>query len=78
MLVKISSRSRLTIPAELRRKYALKPGTELQIIDYGGVLALIPVFDDPIEAAAGLLSEGDSLTQALLAEHRREVDARVE
>jgi len=42
-------------------------------VDYGGILALVPAMADPIETAAGMLRGGDSLTEALLAEHRREI-----
>ncbi|GAB4531595.1 MAG: hypothetical protein Kow0063_11090 [Anaerolineae bacterium] len=72
MTVKVSQKGWVVIPAELRQKYNLTPGTLLQVVDYGGVLALVPVPDDPIEAGVGLVEGGDSLTEALLEEHRRE------
>jgi AbrB family looped-hinge helix DNA binding protein len=74
MDVRLSQKGWVVIPAALREKYGLKPGAHLQVVDYGGVLALVPVVDDPVEAAAGMLKGGDSLTQALLAEHRRELE----
>ncbi|MBS1248739.1 MAG: hypothetical protein MAG431_00301 [Chloroflexi bacterium] len=72
MPVKISQKGWVVIPVELRRKYNLSPGKKMHVIDYGGVLSLVPVLDDPIENAAGLLTGGDSLTQALLEERREE------
>jgi len=72
MAVKVSRKGWVVIPAELRRKYHLTPGSLLQVVDYGGVLALVPIPDDPIEAGVGLIEGGDSLTAALLEEHRRE------
>jgi AbrB family looped-hinge helix DNA binding protein len=35
MAVVISEKGWVVIPAELRRKYALKPGSTVQIVDYG-------------------------------------------
>ena len=73
MTLTISSKGWVVIPAELRKKYHLHPGQAVQVVDYGGVLALAPVTDDPIRHAAGLLYEpADSLTEALLAERAAE------
>ena len=70
MALVISEKGWVVIPAELRRKYALKPGSTVQIVDYGGVLALVPTLADPIKQAAGMLKGKKSLTQSLLAERR--------
>lgn len=71
MALKIASKGWVVIPAKLRQKYHLTPGTSVEIVDYGGVLSLIPQRDDPIEAAAGMLAGETSLTQALLDEHEQ-------
>ncbi len=64
----ISPKGRVVIPAALRKKYHLHPGQAVQVVDYGGVLALVPAADDPIRHSAGLLhAANDSLTEALLA-----------
>lgn len=68
----ISQKGWVVIPAELRRKYDLRPGTQVQLVDYGGVLALVPVLDDPITEAAGMLRGSSSLTKRLIAEHEEE------
>ena len=72
MKVTVSQNGSILLPAKLREKYSLVPGTHLHIIDYGGLLSLIPARDDPIEAGAGLLKGDTSLTQALLDERGRE------
>lgn len=76
MALVISQKGWVVVPAELRRKYALKPGSTVQIVDYGGVLALVPTMADPVKQAAGMLKGKKSLTQALraerLADRRRE------
>ncbi|MEA3350059.1 MAG: AbrB/MazE/SpoVT family DNA-binding domain-containing protein [Chloroflexota bacterium] len=66
MTVKVSQKGWVVIPVALRKKYLLEPGTNLKVVDYGGVLALIPVLGDPIEEAAGMLEGESSMTQALL------------
>ena len=68
----ISSKGWVVIPAELRKKYRLEPGSEVRIVDYGGVLAIIPAWEDPIEHTAGMLQTDKKLTQLLLEEHRTE------
>ncbi len=72
MNVKLSQKGWVVIPAGLRVKYGLKHGDEIQVVDYGGVLALVPAFKDPVKQGAGLLKGNDSLTQAVLEEHRLE------
>ena len=69
--VKISEKGWVVIPAEYRRRYGLKSGDRVRIVDYGGVLALVPPMENPVEDSRGLL-EGASLTKAMLAERARE------
>jgi AbrB family looped-hinge helix DNA binding protein len=68
----ISHKGWVVIPADLRKKYGLKPGAEVRIVDYGGVLAIIPALAAPVEQAAGMVKTAEPLTQALLDEHRAE------
>lgn len=72
MTLKISQKGWVVIPADLRKKYDLKPGDEVHVIDYGGVLSLIPTTEDPMEVASGMLKGETSLTQALLEERKKE------
>jgi AbrB family looped-hinge helix DNA binding protein len=72
MVVIVSEKGSVVIPAELRKKYNLHPGAEVTVVDYGGVLSLVPTMAKPIRQAAGMLKGRTSLTRALLTEHRRE------
>lgn len=74
MALRISEKGWVVIPSQLRKRYALSPGTEVQIVDYGGVLAIIPVRPHPVETSAGMLSGGKPLTEALLEDHRRDLE----
>ncbi len=61
MVLTISNKGRVVIPADLRKKYHLNPGTEVVIVDYGGVLAIVPAVKDPIKQGRGLLKGTSSL-----------------
>lgn len=72
MKVRLSQKGWVVIPAALRQKYGLRPGDYVQVVDYGGMLALVPLPADPIGDGAGMLGSTDSLTQAVINEHCRE------
>ncbi len=72
MVLTISNKGWVVIPAELRKKYALNPGSEVTLVDYGGVLAIVPALKNPVKQAAGMLRGGTSLTKSLLDEHKKE------
>jgi hypothetical protein len=42
----------------------------MQIMEYGGIIYIIPPIEDPINAACGILPEGPSLSEKLLKERR--------
>jgi len=73
MVIKLSHKGWIVIPAALRKKYGLKAGAELHVVDYGGVLAIVPAFKDPIKQGAGMLKGVDSLTSEIVAEHLQEI-----
>ena len=69
MIRAIPNKGWVVIPAELRNKYGLKPGTDVIIVDYGGILAIVPALSEPIKQAEGMLKAGKKLTDVLLKEH---------
>ena len=50
----------------------IRQALEREFVDYGGVMELIPIPENLVEAAAGMLKGGDSLTAAIVDEHRQE------
>jgi len=76
----VSSKGWVVIPHELRKKHHLQAGTRVTLVDYGGILAIVPTFSDPVKESAGMLKTGSlrpgsgqaSLVQALLDERARE------
>ncbi len=71
-LATISSKGWVVIPVELRKKYDLQPGMQVVLVDYGGVLAIVPALANPVQESAGMLKGGASLTKALVEERARE------
>ena len=71
-IVKTLSKGQIVIPAPIRKKYHIEPGMEIQVMEYGGIIYLIPPVEDPIKAACGLLPSKPSLSEKLLKERRGE------
>ena len=68
--VKTLSKGQIVIPAELRKRHHIEPGTEMQIMEYGGIIYLIPPVKDPVKAACGVLAARPSLAGRLLKERK--------
>jgi len=70
--VRTLSKGQIVIPAEIRERHHIEPGTEMQIMEYGGIIYLIPPVDDPVKAACGALPAKPSLAGHLLKERKGE------
>ncbi|MBI5026175.1 MAG: AbrB/MazE/SpoVT family DNA-binding domain-containing protein [Nitrospirae bacterium] len=70
--VKTLAKGQIVIPVELRKKYNIQVGSELQVMEYGGIIYLIPPVDDPIKAACGALPAKPSLSEQLLKERKKD------
>ena len=68
----VSSKGWVVIPAAYRKRYQVHPGSQVEIVDYGGGMSLVPVLDRPLRDAQGLLKPRRSLTSALLQERAKE------
>ena len=72
-LVTVSQKGWVVIPAELRRKYHWKAGDRVKVVDYGGVVSLIPVLRSPEDEGIGALKvPGRSLLGALRRARKQE------
>ncbi len=69
--VKTLAKGQIVIPAKLRKKYHIRPGTQLELLEYGGIIYLVPPVADPIRAAAGSLPPKPSLAKRLLRDRTR-------
>lgn len=65
MVLTISNKGWVVIPAEFRKKYNLRPGTKVVMVDYGGVLAIVPAVKDPIKVGRGFLKGNASMADDL-------------
>ena len=75
MIVKVSSKGQIVLPAEIRKKYGMELGSELDIVEYAGALYLIPVGDeDPLDELHGMLAGTGYSSEQFLAERRAERD----
>ena len=70
MTALISSKGWVVIPAPVRKKYHMEAGDSVEVVDYGGVISLVPLQSNPIRHSRGLLAGKTSLTKALLADRR--------
>lgn len=68
--VKTLAKGQIVIPAAMRKKYHIEQGTELQIMEYGGIIYLVPPVENPIKAAQAALPSRPSLAGQLLRERR--------
>jgi AbrB family looped-hinge helix DNA binding protein len=65
MVLTISNKGWVVIPAEMRKKYNLVPGSKVTLVDYVGVLTIVPVVTDPVKRGRGLLKGQPSLSDVL-------------
>jgi len=70
--VRTLSKGQIVIPSDIRKRYRIEPGTVMQIMEYGGIIYLIPPVQDPIKAACGILPLKPPLSEKLLRERRKE------
>ena len=70
--IKTLSKGQVVIPADIRKKYHIEPGSELQIMEYEGIIYLITPVEDPVRAACGILPSKPSLSERLLKERKGE------
>ena len=65
-MVTVSQKGWVVIPAALRHKYGWRSGDRVKVVDYGGVVSLVPVLARPEEEGLGILrSKGRSLLRTL-------------
>ncbi|TAK35893.1 MAG: AbrB/MazE/SpoVT family DNA-binding domain-containing protein [Chloroflexota bacterium] len=71
MRTTVTLRGQTVIPAELRRRYGIADGTQVEWVDTGAGLKIIPIPPDPIAALRGI-GKGEHLVERLLEERRRD------
>lgn len=73
VITRATVKGQVIIPARLRKKYNIKKGTRVAVLEgEGNVILIKPLSDDPIEASRGILKGENSLIRALIKERREE------
>jgi AbrB family looped-hinge helix DNA binding protein len=70
--VKVLSKGQIVIPAALRRKYGIRPGSEIRIFEYGQLIHIVPPSPDPVSSAMGCLPSTPSLAAELIEERKKD------
>jgi AbrB family looped-hinge helix DNA binding protein len=68
----VTSKGQLVIPARLRRRYGIKPGTKVRFIERDNEIFIQPVTMEYIQSVCGLLKSETSATQMLLKERAKD------
>jgi len=66
MQARVSAKGWVVIPSFLRRRYKLNPGTQVEFLEEGDRIVLVPRTSDPVEDLCGKLTGRGPLTEALL------------
>ena len=64
----VTSKGQIVVPARLRRKYGIKPGTKVCFIERNGEIVFQPVTRDYIRSLCGMLKSDSSVTEEILKE----------
>ena len=70
----LSEKGWVVIPQELRERYGLKKGDRVHVIDYGGVISIVPASEAPIKRSMGMLKGKTSLVKELVKSRRQDAD----
>ncbi len=68
----VSTKGQLVIPYKLRKKYGIKPQSQVRWIDTGQGLMVIPLNDDPVSSSRGMLKGTNVSTHSLLEARKEE------
>jgi len=73
MVVTVSSKGQVVIPAKARKALGVKPGTQMDAAVDGGSLVFTPIPESPVEAGFGMFKgKGDSGVRTLIGLRRRD------
>lgn len=70
--VKVLAKGQIVIPAAIRKKFRIQPGSTIRIFEYGKLIHLVPPDSDPVRSAMGCLPPAPSLTRELLLERKKD------
>ena len=68
----VTTKGQLVVPAKLRRKLGIKPGTKVCFVERGNEILFQPVTKEYIRSVCGMLKSETSVTQELLKERAKD------
>ena len=68
----VTTKGQLVIPARIRRKLGIKPGTKVCVVERGGEILFQPVTKEYIKSVCGMLKSVTSVTQELLTDRKKD------
>ena len=68
----VTSKGQLVVPARLRRRYGIKPGTKVCFIERDNEILFQPVTKEYIRGVCGILKSDTLVTEELLKERARD------
>ena len=77
----MTSKGQIVVPAKLRRRYGLKPGTKVYFIERDEEILFQPVTKEYLKSVHGMLISETSMTKELLKERAKDKEreeARIE
>jgi AbrB family looped-hinge helix DNA binding protein len=68
----VTTKGQLVVPAKLRRKLGIKPGTKVCFVERGNEILFQPVTKEYIRSVCGMLKSETSVTEELLRERAKD------
>jgi AbrB family looped-hinge helix DNA binding protein len=68
----MTSKGQIVVPAKLRKRYGLKPGTKVYFIEQDGEIVFQPVTKEYLKSVHGMLTSESSVTKDLLKERAKD------
>lgn len=68
----ITTKGQLVVPARIRRKYGIKPGTKVYFVERNGEIVFLPATKDYVRSVCGMLKSDSSATKELLKERAKD------
>ncbi|MGE3151538.1 MAG: AbrB/MazE/SpoVT family DNA-binding domain-containing protein [Nitrospiraceae bacterium] len=68
----VTTKGRLVIPARIRHRFGIKPGTKVCFVERGNEIIFQPITKAYIRSLCGMLRSRASVTQELLGERNKD------
>ena len=70
----VSAKGWVVIPKEIRERFGLKKGDKVHFIEYGGTIAVVPLYKNAIAESAGILKGETPLLGALMNSRKEDAE----